>query len=318
MVYEADTLKELLRINWSLTGLMAAEGSVAAEKAIRPIKFFARDQNDEKIETKSVEVHKVSPLATKQDNEFFTNETDEIKIRVNYKLQDLSKDDWDITEANVEDIEEEIERILLTTFNPQTGVGIWFTKNIDWKDVDQINIENQEPMLIRELTIRLTRIVSRDTGVFDSFQRGVFFDLSASSNMDNPPLADFNYTEVYDITDNEGFEPRELPVTNHPDGKGVKIFYAGSFNGNLIMSSKLKAGDVGVTGDKINQIKNRQSNGEYIEAVIISTYTNNAAQTLTMTRFIHVIDVRVVQGMSNLLEWQITAKIIKPSLMAIS
>jgi hypothetical protein len=318
MVYEADTLKELLRLNWTLTGLMAAEGTAAANKTIRPIKFFARDQNDEKIETKAIEVHKESPLGISKANEFFSEDDDEIKIRVLYKLQDLSKDDWDLTESNVEDIEQEVERILATTFNPQTGIGIWFTKSESWRDVDEINRESQEPILVRELTIRLTRIVSRDTGVFDSFQRGVFFDLSASSNLNTPPIGDFNYTEVYDITDNEGFDPRELAVTNHPDGKGVKIFYAGSFAGNLIMSSKLKAADIGTTSDKINQIKNRQSNGEYIEAVIVSTYTNNASQTLTMTRFIHVIDVRVVQGMSNLLEWQITAKIIKPSLMAIS
>lgn len=318
MVYEADTLKEILRLNWSLVGLLAAEGTPAADKTIRPIKFFARDQNDEKIETKAIEVHKVSPLATMDDNEFFTNESDEIKIRVLYKLQDLAKDGFDETESNTEDIEEEIERILDGTFNPQTGIGIWFTKSTNWKDVDQINITNEEPILVRELTIRLSRIVSRDPEVFDSFQRGVFFDVSDSSNMNTPPVSDQNYTEVFDILDNEGFNPHELAVTNHPDGKGVKVFFAGSFNGNLTMQSKLHADNVGATSDKINQIKNRQSNGEYIEAVIVSTYTNNNGQILTMTRFIHVIDVRVIQGMSNLLEWQLTAKIIKPSLMAIS
>jgi hypothetical protein len=318
MVYEADTLKEILRLNWTLTGLMAAEGTAAADKSIRPIKFFARDQNDEKIETKAIEVHKEAPLGIANANEFFTNEDDEFKIRVLYKLQDLSKDDWDLTESNVEDIEEEIQRIIATTYNPQTGIGIWFTIQETWRDVDEINVPNQEPILVRELTIRLTRIVSRDTGVFDSFQRGCLFDLSASSNMNSPPLADFNYTEVFDIMDNEGHVPRQITPTSHPDGDGVQLFYAGHFDGTLTMNSKLKAADVGTTDDKINQIYKRQTNGEYIEAVIVSTYTNNAGQTLTKTRFIHVIDVRIVQGMSNLLEWQITAKIIKPSTMVIT
>ena len=278
MVYEADTLKELLRLNWSLVGLLSAEGTVAAENNIRPIKFFARDQNDEKIETKSIEVHKESPLGISAQNEFFTNEDDVIKIRVLYKLQDLSKVGWDLTEANVEDIEEEIERIIATTFNPQTGIGIWFTISEDWKDVDEINREKQEPILVRELTIRLTRVVSRDTGVFDTFQRGCFFDVSATINADNPPGGDFNYTEVYDILDNEGHNPRAITPTSHPDGDGVQLFYAGAFDGTLTMQSKLKEEDVGATDDKINQIYKRQSNGEYIEAVIVSTYTNNQGQ----------------------------------------
>ena len=318
MVYEADTLKELLRLNWTLTGLLSAEGTVAAEKNVRPIKFFARDQNDEKIETKAIEVHKVSPLATTDANEFFTTESDEIKIRVLYKLNDLAKDGWDLTESNVEDVEEEIERILATIFNPQSGIGIWFTTSLNWRDVDQINVPKQEPILVRELTIRLTRIVSRDTGVFDTFQRGTFFDVSEGSNVDVPPGADKNYTQVFNIVDNGGFRPTQLPVTSHPDGTGIQLFYAGAWDGNLTMTSKLTADDIGLNGSQINQIHERQQNGEYIEAVVVSTYTNNNSQTLTMTRFLHIIDVRVTQGMSNLLEWQITAKIIKPSTMAVS
>ncbi len=318
MVYEADTLKEILRLNWSLTGLLSAEDTPAADGITRPIKFFARDQNDEKIETKALEVHKVSPLATTDENEFFTTESDEIKIRVLYKLIDAAKADWDLTESNVEDIEEEVERILATTFDPQTGIGVWFTKSLNWRDVDEINLPDQEPVLVRELTIRLTRIVSRNDETFDTFQRGIFFDVSESSNMDSAPGADKNYTEVFDVLDNEGFRPKELPVTSHPDGPGVQIFYAGSFGGNLTMTSKLTSSDIGSNSADINQIKNRQANGEYIEAVIVSTYTNNNSQVLTMTRYIHVIDVKIVQGMSNLLEWQITAKIIKPSTMVVS
>ena len=318
MVYEADDLKEILRINWSLTGLLSAEGSLGADNNIRPIKFFARDQEDEKIETKAIEVHKVSPLKTKDETEFYTVESDEFKIRILYKLNDLAKVGWDLSESNVEDMEEEIERILGITFNPQSGIGIWFTKNTDWRDVDEINIPKQEPILVRELTLRLTRIISRDGSVFDSFQRGIFFDVSASSNMDSIPPGDYDYSEVYDILDNEGHRPTALQVTNHPDGPGVPIFFAGGFDGAITMLSKLKAADVGVSADKINQIKNRQSNGEYVEAVIVSTYTNQNSQILTMTRHIHVIDVRVVESMSNLLEWQITAKIIKPSTMIVS
>lgn len=317
MVYEADTLKETLRTNWALTGKLAAEGTVAADGQIRPVHFFARDQIEDKIVSKAVEVHKRSPLVTKQENEFFTNETDEIGIRVVYKVEGTSKKGFDESESNVEDIEEEVERILDLTFNPQTGIGIFFTRSLDWSDEDKINIPGKDAYIVRELTIRLTRIVSRSNNVFDSFQRGALFDLSASANMNTPPGADFNYTEVFNITENEGFRPREIPVTSHPDGAGVQLFYAGAFSGLILMNSKLKSDDIGTTSDKINQIKLRQSNGEYIEAAIVSTYTNNNAQTLTVTRIVHVIDVRITQGMSNLLEWQITAKIIKPSTLTV-
>ena len=318
MVYEADTLKEILRTSWTLTGLLSAEGTAAANNVLRPIKFFAREQLDEKIESKAIEVIKQTPLPIDENNEFFTEETDEFLIKITKKLGNVSKDDWDQAEADLEDIETEVERILKATYNPQTGVGVWFSTSFNWKNIDSINHPKEDAYLIRTLTLTLTRIVSKSTDVFDSFKRGVFIDLSGSSNMDSAPGADYDYTEVYNIEKSEGFRDVELDVTSNPDGVGVPLFYAGRFSGTLVMHSKMRDNDIGSSADKINSIYMRQTNGEKIEAAIVRTYTNNASQTLTITTVVRVQEVRIVEPQTNLLEWQILAKVIKPSTMVIS
>lgn len=318
MAYEADTLKEILRTTWSLTGMLSAEGTASANSILRPVKFFARDQIDEKIESKAVEVHKVTPTPTGLDNEFFTEESDIFKIRIVYKLSGTSKTDIDDVEGKVEDMEQEINRIIKLTYNPQSGIGVFWSSDFVWKDVDEFNHAKNDPYIIRELTLTLKRLVSRSTSVFDSFQRGAFFDLSESDNMDSAPAADFSYTEVFDISKTEGFRNTELDVTRNPEGVGIPLYYSGRFGGTMIMHSYLKAEEIGSTDDKMNQIYKRKTNGEHVEAAIVRTYTNNNSQTVTMTSYIRVETIDISEGTTEFLQWILTAKIIKPTTIVIS
>jgi len=215
-------------------------------------------------------------------------------------------------------MEEEVERIIKLTYNPQSGINVFWSSDFRWSDKDEFNKGKSDPYIVRILTLRLTRIIARNTDGFDSFQRGAFFDLSASSNMDNPPGADFNYTEVYDIEDSEGFRDVELDVTKNPDGVGIPLYFAGRFSGILIMLAYLDDDVIGTTDDKINQIHLRKNNGEKVEAAIVRTYTNRASQTITLTTIVRVENVKIVESATSLLTWQITSKIIKPTTMVIT
>jgi len=320
LVYEADTLKELIRSNWSLTAdRVVAEGTAAATGKKKPIQFYAHRQQPDKIETKAVEVIKITPLVTKQESEFFTRETDKFKIRVIYKIQGTNEAAWNDMEADVEDIEGEIETRIKATYNPQTGIGVFFTSDFNWINRDEIETgQKQDLLIVRELDLSLTRILSRLTTVFDSFQRGIFFDLSESKNLDTPPLADYKYTEVFEVDAFEGFTDKEVQVQAHPDGVGVPLLYSGGFSGTLTMKAYAKNADYGTTADKLNQIYKRQTNGEKPEIALLRTYTNRNSETLNKTTFVRVIQVGDPEPMSDLLTWQLICKIIKPSIWSVT
>ena len=133
LVYEADTLRDILFTGWALTGRLAKSGTA---NTTNPIHFFAHEQNLDKPEVRGVEVVKDTSKVTKNENEFYTREEDRYKITVRYKLISTRKEDWDQSEADVEDIEEETERLIKTTFNPQTGIGVFWRSDFTWRNED--------------------------------------------------------------------------------------------------------------------------------------------------------------------------------------
>lgn len=310
MTYEAQTLKDILFTNWTLLDRLAKVGT---DNTPRPVFFFSRKQIKDKIESKAIEVIKSTPLTTQKNTEFYTNETDEFLIRVVYKLQGTTIDDWDISESDVELMEKEIDKILKTVYDPQAGVGIFFASDLVWVNNDIINQTDHDPYIVRELRLSLTRIISRNSGVFNTFDRGVLFVVSESSNMDTPPTADFDYVEVFDITGTQGFRVRELDVTDNPDGVGIPIYYAGRFSGLLMLKSYFSEEHLGNDASKINQIYKRQQNGEHITVAIIQIYSNNNGTIYTETTLCLVTEIRKPNPMSTLKTWEITAKIIKPT-----
>jgi len=315
MSYQAETLKNILFAQWSLTGRLAKDGTTNTP---RPVFFFSREQLEEKIESKAIEVIKSTPLVTQRNTEFYTNETDEFLIRIIYKLQGTTRADWDISESDTELMETEIETILKTVFNPQTATGLFFASDLTWSDNDKINQPDQDPYIVRELRLSLTRIISRNNKTFNTFDRGVFFDLSESLNMDNPPTTDRDFVEVFDITGTQGHRIRELDVTSNLDGVGIPLFYAGRFSGLIIMKSYFTEDDIGNDASKINQIYKRQQNGELIEAAIVQTYSNTNSKLYTETTLCLVTEIRKPSPMSTLKTWEITAKILKPTIETIA
>ena len=76
--------------------------------------------------------------------------------------------------------------------------------------------------------------------------------------------------------------------------------------------------DIGSDASKINQIYRRQNNGELIEAAIVQTYTNQNSKTYSETTLILVTEIKKPNPISNLKTWEITGKIIKPTIESVS
>lgn len=307
-MYEAENLKNILETNWTLTGRLA---KINTPNIKRPVFFFSREQIKDKIESKSIEIIKSTPLTTLKNTEFYTNETDDFLIRWTYKLQGTTISDWNISESDTELAEDEINKILKTIYDPQNGIGLFFTSDLTWSNNDKINESERDPYIVRELRLSLTRIISRNSKVFNTFDRGIFFDVSESSNMNNPPSEDANYVEVFDITETNGHRIRKLDVTNNPDGVGIPLFYAGRFSGLLLMKSYFSEDDIGSDSSKINQIYRRQQNGELITVAIVQNYSNSNNKTYTETTLCLITEIRKPSPMSELKTWEITGEIIK-------
>ena len=317
MVYEADTLRDILFNNWALTGNLSKEGTA---QIMRPVHFFAYEQIPSKRQNKSVEVIKMTSSDSERSTEFFTREESTYRIVITRIINESNRAGRDASESDIEDMEEEVERIIKANFaNPQTGTNVWFTADFIWRNEDEIAVgQKAKPLMKRILMLTFTRIISRSTNVFDSFQRGIIYDALNSANEDNGPVSDYNYTEVSNVQEREGHRVKDIQVTSHPDGLGFPIMYAGGFGGLLTMFSYVKSDDIGSTDDKINNIFLRQVNGELVEVVLKRTYTNRNSQTLTITTHLHLQEKMLLEGPHDLLQYQLLAKIIKPSTMVVS
>lgn len=297
MAYEANTLRDTLFNNWTLTGRMAKEGTANVEN---PIRFFAHDELEGRQALKSIDVKKTTPKQTERRSEFFKLVEDSFEITVNYPIMAASiKEEWDNSESDVEDIEEEIERILRTVYNPFNFTGGFYTMDTSWTNMDQLNSE--APMILRKIRLTLTKIVPRSQSVYSTYNRGVVLDGAS-------------LTEVFDISSDQGFEARELPIANHSLGKGIRLQYSGGFSGVWTARSYLHHNDFGPGASDVNTLMLRNWTGNEVkEVTVVETYRNEVGNTLTKTTVIRITNIREEAPQATPMIYQITGKIIKPS-----
>ena len=307
MAFEAKTIADNLRTNWNLTGeRLGIEGTKDLE---RPVVIYSHFQLPSQQYSNGVEVIKRTPKVTEFKTEYFTREEDTFDIEVKHNLEGVEKDMWEQGEADVEDIEEEIVRLIKLIFDPQAGLGVFFTSDLNWQNRDKFDID--KPYLYRIFSLRLTRIVPRKTTSFITYKRGVLLDVSESEGS-GLPGSDPQYTEVFNISAKQGYRDFELPVTDQAKGPGAPWHYSGRFEGDITLESYLKSTDLGSGGDKVNQIWRRLSNGEQPEIVLLRTYTNNNLQTLTRTDTIIFLTYQDVSPPHDQLQFILFGKIIKP------
>lgn len=317
MVFEAKTLADTIRSSWTLTGeRLAVAGTAAANGLDRPIIIFPHEQQPSQLYTNAIEVIKRTPISTDFSTEYFTREEDVYDIYVKHNRESAEESVWDTHESDLEDIEQEIDRIILTVFNPLGGIGVFFTMNSDWRDQDEQSLRVDKPYLLRYKTVRLSRIVPRKTTSFITYKRAVLLDVSESEGL-SLPASDFQYTEIFNISARSGFRDHEVFVTDDSDGVGIPWHYSGAFNGVITFQSYMKTGDLGSEGHKVNTIWQKLANGEQPKVVMLRTFNNNNGEVLTISQKLILLDFQEVDPPHDLLQWALVGKIIKPGIYTV-
>lgn len=136
MSYQADTLRDTIDTNWGLTGRVAKAGSASAGEYPVYIFAFAKSIIQEVSTRKAVEIRKTTPLQNIIRHPRFSVINDTFEIACYYELSDIDSSVWDLAEQDVEDMCDEVTRIINTVYNPSTGTGMFFTVNQSWDNQD--------------------------------------------------------------------------------------------------------------------------------------------------------------------------------------
>lgn len=270
--------------------------------------------------SKTVQVRKFTPLENVITHPRFEEVTDTFELTVTYQLAGSGLQLWDTLESNIEDVEEEVVRILKTVHNPFDGTGGFFRVMQNWRYADELDSET--PVLKRILLFSLTKIRSDEDTVFSGFGGVLAFDVSGTTNADNPPGADYIFTEAFEVTRDEGIESIPVMTSLSSSGTGVPARFRGMFTGTLTAITYAKKDDLdGSTAEKLDNIYKAQNNGEHIVVALLDTVTNTETPTpatLEDTTLINVTRINKKRTDENLVLYRITGDITAPTITAVT
>lgn len=314
--FEADTLRDSIQSAWALTGSLSKTVSGTRKKIV---KFYAHKFVKILEQNKAILVRKVTPKENVKHHPDFDEVSDVFEIVSYYKVRAAKDSIFDNAEKDIEDMCEEVIRIITTIYNPQNGTGVFYSTDFNWRNEDDLNEKSQT--LSRVLTLTLTRIRSASTKTFQGFGGVLVFDTSASV-ADSKPGGDHTYVGVHKVQIVEGFDVVEGPVTNDTvNGIGVPILFRGKFRGRFQAEMLLNKDDVvGTTADLMPKIHQAQNNGEHVIAVFLhaNSTTEGTPSTLTTSSPVKVTDIEKISEDEDLLKVRVIGRLTKPSTWSVS
>ena len=316
MVSQAETIRDLLFDNWSLTGELS---KTPLDNMKEIVYFFDRKQVEGNEQTKVITVEKINAQEDEESvvHPNFTEKTDKYVITLYYRVVDVQQISFSDALNNVEQMAIETQRIITLAFNPVNTVGPFFTKTSRWEKFDMT--DQAQPQLERRFYLSLSNIVSGNE-VYTGYGGLLIFD-TADSVGDNLPVSNFTYESVADVFINEGFE--QIPyltkdVRASRGGAGVPYLGRGIFVGTFSALTYANQDNLeGTTLDKLPNIYLPQSNapqvGQQATAVFLSVNTNPAGSTITTKSFMKIKSIEKTTGASELVKYKILGQLIKPS-----
>jgi hypothetical protein len=187
----------------------------------------------------------------------------------------------------------------------------------DWNRTPQ---DPQHPHLMMSV---LTVFISESKATTAIPDGVLVFDLSGST-VNSPPGADYTYTNIYDVEISEGYASHEEMVSSNPKGPNIPVHFSGKFRGRFLGKIHAKNLDLGVTGDKLNQMFKLGTatniNGEKQEIDFI--YTNKTADDTpsSIQEVVHleIDDIQRAYSPTNQVEYRIIGTLIAPSTITVS
>lgn len=276
--FQADTLRDSIESNWALTGALAKTTSNTMKNAV---KFFAHPQVRQVETRKAIEVVKETPLSTDTIHPRRTVVQDTFNVTCRYTVEDVKNSKWDVSEKRIEDMCDEVLRIVKTVYNPSAGTGTFFQTTSAWRKDDNLSKTNQ--VLIRILTLTLFKVKSEDTTVFHGYTGALVYDTSLSTG-DDKPASDYDYSEVFDVQWTGGYAQIDELVDESGNGELVPVWFTGRYGGRFNCKMNMKKADFTDTGsEQIHRIGEPQANGEVGDVVFIYSVTNLESSPATMS-----------------------------------
>jgi len=315
MVYQADSLRDTLYSNWALSAPLAKSGTSGAKG--QPVYFYAHTQIPAKESRKAIIVKKTSPLESVISHPKFDEVSDIFEITCYYVNQGGSLETYDVSESNIEDMEDEVLRILKTVYNPLTGTGTFYRSNQVWQNRDDLT--QLQPVLQRVLTFTLTKVRSGLTTVFKGYGGVLAFDTSASQG-NSLPASDYTYTEAFDVNWTGGYRQIEEPIDENPNGEHIPAFYTSRYDGRFNCVMSLKKADIGSGTHQLPTIGGIMTNGEVPEAVFLwaITDTEGTPATLTSSIKVRIISQEPMTNLEDIGKIRIIGRIITPPVLVLS
>jgi hypothetical protein len=299
MVSQAQEITDIIRTNWSLTGVLSKTETAAMQEVVR---FFDRKQVKGNEWPKAVTVEKINDQANENTikHPHFTQVRDKYIVTCLYRVTDVNPDTYSLALTNVEDMAKEVQSILATSFDPQAGNGIFFTVDSTWSKND--HLDGGQADLVRFMEMTLTKISSENPNVVEGYQ-GVF-RISGGKI----------YTETYNVQSVYGMPQIDEPIVGNQQ---IPVYFTGIFKGRINADMYLTTEDIGALGTDINHIGTDLTNGEVSENIFLQQYSN-ATQTVTITHTIKIINFEVVGYVEDLVQLKMIGEIISHPTMAVA
>jgi len=305
MVFSADTLRDFIENNWNLSGRLSKTGTDNMKEIVF---FYAYPQVIGNETSKAVIVQKINALENEMivQHPNFNEVSDIFEIEVRYRTFDVQQDSRDLAFSDLEDMGDEITRILKLLFNPGNDTGIYFTVRRDWQRLDDY-LTSAQPDLRRKLRFTLTTLTSDSPEVYTGFGGVLVYDRSQGTG--NQPGSDFEYSEVENVRQSGGTKVAKLLTRAR---RNIPQRFSTRYDGQFIFETKAKSGDIDSTTNFLNQIGIMLSNDEHPEVFLIQSVNNGSGDTLNQSTRMVIINFEQIYDVEELVAFRLTGDVFQP------
>ncbi len=315
--FGADTLRDSIETGWGFTGTERISKTVSASMT-EIVHFFAHPQITPTY-TKAVEVRKINTPERENviTHPMFFEKVDNFEITCRYRLIGGDESLFDQAEEDIEDMCEEVERIVKTVYDPSQANGVYFTSSRRWGNDDLLTGQQGEMQmeLARTLYLQLSFLDARKSTSYKGYEMILAVDDSGTT-ADTKRGSDYTYTEAYNVTMQEGY--RQIPelTVDTTNGIGVPLFFRGSFSGRFTFEIWAKEADLNTANiDSLDNIYKTQTNGESAEVALIHVVkdTGSTPSAVTATTVVRINSIEKISDVEQLVKWRLVGDIIKPT-----
>lgn len=309
MAFSADDLRDIIEAQWSLTGEIS---KTTSDNMKEPVQFFAYPQIPGNEVTKAVTVQKIQSEGNENNIEHptFTEVQDIYEITIFYRTIDVQVFSRDESYSNLEDMGDEVVRILRTEYNPSSGIGVYYQAQRAWTRED--DYDTAQPDLRRRLRFVLITIESENDEVFTGVNGLLIYDRNQGTGVQ--PGANYIYTEVNDVTSAGGYNIIRKLTRDSPLGIAKRA--TGLYQGTFTFETMVKESDIeDSTTNFIENLGEILPNGELPEVFLIKQTKNKQGDTFNHTSRMQIVNTECLYEREDLARFKITGEVIAPPVM---